>query len=84
MPIIKPISELRNYTSVVKEVAYGRRVYLTRNGHGTIAMINMQELDDMEKRLALYQLELELAKGERSIEEEGTVSSAILKKELGL
>ena len=34
MPNIKPISDLRNYTSVVKEVNYGSRVYLTQNGHG--------------------------------------------------
>ncbi len=39
MPNIKPISELRNYTNVVKEVKYGNRVYLTKNGHGHIAMI---------------------------------------------
>ena len=33
MPNIKPISDLRNYTAVISEVAYGKRVYLTRNGH---------------------------------------------------
>ena len=27
MPNIKPISDLRNYTSVLKEVKYGERVY---------------------------------------------------------
>ena len=37
MPNIKPISELRNYTSVLKEVKYGERVYLTRNGVGECA-----------------------------------------------
>ena len=75
MPNIKPISELRNYTSVVNEVKYGSRVYLTKNGHGQIAMIDMQELDEMEKELALYRFRLEMEKGERSILEEGTVSS---------
>ena len=84
MPNIKPISELRNYTSVVNEVKYGSRVYLTKNGHGQIAMINMKELDEMEKELALYRFRLEMEKGERSILEEGTVSSEELKKELGI
>lgn len=84
MPNIKPISELRNYTSVVNEVKYGSRVYLTKNGHGQIAMINMQELDEMEKELALYRFKFEMEKGERSILEEGTVSSDELRKELGL
>ncbi|MBO6300013.1 MAG: type II toxin-antitoxin system Phd/YefM family antitoxin [Lachnospiraceae bacterium] len=84
MPNIKPISELRNYTSVVNEVKYGSRVYLTKNGHGQIAMINMQELDEMEKQLALYRFQLEMDKGERSILEEGTISSEDLRKELGV
>ncbi len=84
MPNIKPISELRNYTNVVKEVSYGNRVYLTKNGHGQIAMINMQELDDLEKQLALYRFKYEMEKGERSIREEGTISADELRRELGL
>lgn len=84
MPNIKPISELRNYTNVVKEVTYGNRVYLTKNGHGQIAMINMQELDDLEKQLALYRFKYEMEKGERSIREEGTISAEDLRRELGL
>ena len=67
MPNIKPISELRNYTSVVKEVNYGSPVYLTKNGHGQIAMIDMKELDDLEKQLALYRFQIEMLKGEKSI-----------------
>lgn len=27
MPNIKPISDLRNYTTVINEVTYGNRVY---------------------------------------------------------
>ena len=84
MPNIMPISELRNYTNVVKNVKYGSRVYLTKNGHGQIAMINMKELDEMEKELALYRFKLDMEKGERSIIEEGTISSEDLKKELGI
>jgi PHD/YefM family antitoxin component YafN of YafNO toxin-antitoxin module len=84
MPNIKPISELRNYTNVVKEVSYGSRVYLTKNGHGQIAMINMQELDDLEKELALYRFKYEMEKGERSIREEGTITADELRRDLGL
>jgi hypothetical protein len=47
-------------------------------------MINMQELDEVEKQLALYKFELEMAKGEQSIREEGTISSELLIQELGL
>ena len=84
MPNIMPISELRNYTNVVKEVKYGSRVYLTKNGRGQIAMINMKELDELENELALYRFRLEMEKGERSLTEEGEVTSEELKKELGI
>ena len=50
MPNIKPISDLRNYTAVVNEVSYGNRVYLTRNGHGSCAIIDMQELNSRQNK----------------------------------
>lgn len=84
MPTIMPISELRNYTNVVKNVKYGSRVYLTKNGYDQITMINSKELDELERQLALYKFKLEMEKGERSILEEGTISSKGLKKDLGI
>lgn len=84
MPIIKPVSDLRNYTSVVNEVKYGSRVYLTKNGHGNITMIDMKELDEIEKELALYKFKYEMALAEKSIEEEGTISADDLEAELGV
>lgn len=84
MPTIMPISELRNYTNVVNNVRYGNRVHLTKNGYDQITLINTKELDELEKELALYRFKLEIAKGERSILEEGTISSNDLEKELGI
>ena len=84
MPIIMPVSELRNYTKVVNSVKYGSRVYLTKNGYDQITLINTKELDELEKQLAWYRFQLEMAKGEQSILEEGTVSNEELKKELGI
>lgn len=84
MPNIKPISDLRNYTTVLNEVTYGNRVYLTRNGHGQCAIIDMKELDDLDKQKALYQLMSQLKEAEISIREEGTVSADELEDELGV
>jgi hypothetical protein len=47
-------------------------------------MINSKELDELERQLALYKFLLEMEKGERSILEDGTISSKDLKKELGI
>lgn len=84
MPNIKPISDLKNYTAVVSEVKYGSRVYLTKNGHGNITMIDMQELDEIEKELAIYKFKYEMAVAEKSIREEGTISADNLEAELGV
>ena len=83
MPNIKPISDLRNYSAVINEVAYGNRVYLTRNGHGQCAIIDMKELDELDKQKALYQLMSKLYEAEISIREEGTISAYELEAELG-
>ena len=84
MPNIKPISDLRNYTAVINEVGYGNRVYLTRNGRGQCAIIDMEELDELDKQKALYQLMSKLNEAEISIREEGTVSADDLEAELGV
>lgn len=82
MPNIKPISDLRNYTSVVNEVSYGNRVYLIRNGHGSCAIIDMKELDELDKQKALNQLLLKLQKAEQSVFADGTISADELEAEL--
>ena len=60
MPNIKPISDLRNYTEVLHDVAVGAPVFLTKNGHGRYAILDIQ---DFEKTQAIIRLMNELAKG---------------------
>ena len=66
------------------EVSYRNRVYLTRNGHGSCAIIDMQELDELDKQKALNQLLLKLQEAEKSVIAEGTISADELEKELGV
>lgn len=44
MPYIKPISDLKNYTEVINEVAYGNRVYLTQNAPMRASQTNVTAL----------------------------------------
>ena len=44
MPNIKPISDLRNYTEVLHDVAVGAPVFLTKNGRGRYALVDIQGL----------------------------------------
>ena len=59
-------------------------MYLTKNGHGKIALVDMNELDDMEKELALYKFKYGMAVAEKSVKEEGTISADDLEAELGV
>ena len=79
MPNIKPISELRNYGEVLRDVAIGSPVFLTKNGHGRYAVMDIEEYRDYEIMLAGRQLMLELDKGRRSGEESGWVDAATVR-----
>ena len=43
MPNIKPISELRNYSALLESVVPGDPVFLTRNGHGAYALVDIAD-----------------------------------------
>lgn len=46
MPNIKPVSELRNYSSLLESVAPGQPVYLTKNGHGEYVIVSIADQED--------------------------------------
>ena len=64
MPNIKPISDLRNYTEVLKQVDASNKVYLTRNGHGEYGILTMAEIDELDRYRAAYTLVSKLRKAE--------------------
>ena len=84
MPNIKPISDLRNYTEVLKEVDETNRVYLTRNGHGKYGILTMEEIDELDKYRAAYMLLTKLKEAEEETEREGYISDEDVEKELGI
>lgn len=84
MPNIKPISDLRNYTDVLKEVDSTSRVYLTRNGHGEYGILTMEEIDELDRCKSAYALLLKLQKAEERAEAEGWIDADELEKELGV
>lgn len=83
MPNIKPISDLRNYTEVLKQVDASNRVYLTRNGHGEYGILTMAEIDELDRYRATYTLISKLKKAEERADKEGWVSADDVEKELG-
>lgn len=81
MPNIVPVSDLRNYNAVIGQVSYGNPVYLTKNGRGDCALINIKELDELRAIKSLFS---ELEKGEMSARKEGWISLEDAEKSLGL
>lgn len=81
MPNIKPLSELRNYSKVLDEIAVGEPVFLTKNGHGKYAILDIK---DYEKMKATIKLMNELSKGERVGNDKGWKTIDQLEKTLGV
>jgi hypothetical protein len=76
MATISPVSDLRNYNTVLDKVEIGSPVYLTVNGRGKYTIRDIEEDEEIEKTKAMLQLMIELNKGRRSGEEEGYVSAS--------
>ena len=81
MPNIKPVSDLRNYTEVLRDISVGEPVFLTKNGRGRYAIVDMEEY---EKTKAVIKLMGELHKGEKSAQEKGWTDLAEVEKMLGV
>ena len=78
MPNIKPVSDLRNYSKVLKGIRSGSPVYLTKNGRGRYVILDME---DYEKKEAAMKLLTELEKGRISGEKEGWHTLEEVRKE---
>ena len=76
MATISPVSDLRNYNTILDKVEIGSPVYLTVNGRGKYTIRDIEEDEEIEKTKAMLQLMIELNKGRRSGEEEGYVSAS--------
>ncbi len=68
MPNIKPVSDLRNYNEVLKDITVGEPVFLTKNGRGKYVIVDIEEF---EKTQAVVKLMSELSLGEKSAKEKG-------------
>jgi len=88
MPNIKPVSDLRNYAKVLEEVHEGEPVYLTKNGRGTYAIIDIRDQESYVEFMARKWLMAELEKGWQSAKDEGWLSKQdiedLIKKKWGM
>ena len=75
MPNIKPISELRNYSALLEAVSPGDPIYLTRNGHGAYALVDIADQEDYIQTKAALQFMCEMNKGMKAGDEKGWLTA---------
>jgi prevent-host-death family protein len=73
MPLIKPVSDLRNYPDVLKDVKSGSPVYLTKNGTGRYVLIDIADYNSFESAM---KLNMELMRGRISGERDGWINKS--------
>lgn len=81
MPNIRPVSDLRNYAEVLKEISFDEPVFLTKNGRGRYAIVDMEEY---EKTKAIIKLMGKLSEAENSAKHNGWLSNDDVKAALGV
>ncbi len=70
MPNIRPVSDLRNYTDVLKDITIDSPVFLTKNGRGRYAIVDME---DYERTRAIIKLMSKLSESEQITKNEGWI-----------
>ncbi len=81
MPNIKPVSDLRNYNEVLRDIAVGEPVFLTKNGRGRYAILDMEDYERMQATIRLMSA---LSKGEQRAKESGWTELDEVEKLLGV
>ena len=82
MPIIKPVTDLSNYSEVLRDVAVGQPVFLTRNGAGRYAVLDIDEYREYEKMKAMNRLMSELDKARIDADKNGWLDGKEVHKRL--
>jgi prevent-host-death family protein len=74
MPIIKPISDLRNKSSLISKICHEEHepVFITKNGEGDLVVIS---IEDYDKQQALFEIYRKLGEAESESISGGTVIS---------
>lgn len=73
MPIIKPISDLRNKSNEISELAHNSNepIYITKNGEGDLVVMSISHYSNMQLKLNLLS-KLSVAQNQKANGDSGT------------
>jgi PHD/YefM family antitoxin component YafN of YafNO toxin-antitoxin module len=81
MPIIKPISSLRNQTRDIASLCHGQDepVYLTTNGEGDLVVMSIEHYERLKARVELFE-KLGVAQAQAAAGEKGFTHTQVMRK----
>jgi prevent-host-death family protein len=80
MPLIKPISDLRNKANEISELAHksGEPIFITRNGEGDMVVMSMAQYSKLQLKIDLFS-KLAVAQAQRASGDKGRTLSQVMK-----
>ncbi|MHB8929653.1 MAG: type II toxin-antitoxin system prevent-host-death family antitoxin [Melioribacteraceae bacterium] len=81
MPIIKPISDLRNKSNEISKLANDSNepIYITKNGEGDLVVMSMNHYSKMQLKLDLLS-KLSIAQKQKSVGDTGSSLKQVMTK----
>jgi prevent-host-death family protein len=80
MPLIKPISDLRNKANEISELAHksNEPIFITRNGEGDMVVMSMAQYSKLQLKIDLFG-KLAVAQAQRASGDRGRLLSQVMK-----
>jgi len=80
MPVIKPISDLRNKANEISKIAhhYDEPIFITKNGEGDLVVMSMAHYSKLQMKLDLYS-KLAVAQSQKAAGNKGRTLSEVMK-----
>jgi prevent-host-death family protein len=80
MPVIKPISDLRNKANQISELAHqlNEPIFITKNGEGDMVVMSMAQYGRLQLKLELFS-KLAVAQGQKASGDKGRTLQQVMK-----
>lgn len=80
MPVIKPISDLRNKANEISKIAHSQDapIFITKNGKGDLVVMSMAHYSRLQIKLDLYG-KLAVAQAQKTAGDKGRTLSDVMK-----
>ena len=80
MPVIKPISDLRNKANEISDLAHrsDEPIFITKNGEGDLVVMSIAHYGNLQRKLDLYG-KLAVAQSQKAAGDKGRTLSQVMK-----